>query len=224
MPSNRTFRRRRRTFVKRRRMGGRISGPRRRPMTVGKVKRIISAELKFLTEDQSDVVVNTAAPAVILLSGVMQGAGNDDRDGNRITPVNTHGHLTLVGEGMGAGDDTTSCRVTILRWNEDASATPPTAALIMQNVANLGGSYNINNKGMFKVIYSRYFVLINASDNPMFKKTLRYYVKLSGKMLFDGASAAALKKFHLYMIIQATSADVNAPTFTLNNTLRFTDS
>ena len=226
MPLNKSYRRRRRTFRKRRLMGGIATRPRRpRPMTVGKVKRIISAELKFKVINHNDNVVNTANPAVILLSNIAQGNDNDERDGNRITPVNTHGHVSVFGETAGGGDDTTPIRVTIFRWNEDAGATPPTPALLMQDVAQLGGPYNIDNKGMFKVIYSRFFVLVNDQTNPMFKKTLRYYVKLSGKMLYDGAGAANnLKKFHLYMIIQATSADANAPTYTLNNTLRFTDS
>jgi hypothetical protein len=221
MPLKRSYRRRRRAYKKARRMGAPASRPRRRPMTVGKVKRIISAELKFKTTNHLNNVVNTATPAIIHLSLVAQGNENNERDGNRITPVNTHGHLTIVGDKAG-GVNTTPVRVSILRWNEDASLTLPTASEIMQNVDNLGGTYNINNKGMFKVIYSRYFVLVNDITSPLFKKTLRFYLKLSGKILFEGANT--LKKYQLYMVIQATSTDVNTPTYSLNNTIRYTDS
>ena len=225
MPLNKSYRRRRRRFVKRRRMGGPLTMSRRsRPMTVGKVKRIISAELKYSLVNENDTVVNTANPLIIQLTDIDQGDGNTQRDGNRLTAVNYHGHITMTGEDAGV-DATTRARITIFRWNEDAGATPPTEALIMQDVGRLGGPFNINNKGMFKVLYSRYFVLVNSNDNVNFKKTLRFYVKLSGKVLYDGVGGAANpKKFQLYMLVSAVSADAANPTIQLSSVFRFTDS
>ena len=227
MPTDRRYRRRRRIFRKRRMMGGIATRPRRsRPMTVGKVKRIISAELKFLSKDLTDQPFNVAPTGAFILplSDVPQGDSNQERDGNRITPVNVHGHITLFGDPAGAGDAFTNVKITILRWLEDASSTPPTAALLMQDVANLGGSYNIDNKGMFKVLYSRYFVLVNNEDNPSVRKTFRYYIKLSGKTLFDGAANTDLKKFQIYLILQSNSNTATASLADVNNTFRFTDS
>ena len=70
------------------------------------------------------------------------------------------------------------------------------------------------------------FVLINNADNPQFKKTLRFYVRLSGapKILYTGAAAAAnnSKKYHYYFMIISDTAD--SPELTLDTTFRFTDS
>ncbi len=222
MPLNKSYRRKRRIFRKRRTMGGPISMRRRRPMTTGRVKKIIGAELKFRIENQRDNIVNTATPRVIRLTNVPQGDGNDEREGNRITPVNLHGHVTLVGDPAGGGDDTTDVRVAIFRWNEDFNVNPPDETALMQAVAELGGPYNINNRGQFKILWSRYFTLVNNEDNPSFRRTLRFYVKLSSpKVLYDAGNG---KKFQLFMLILATSASVTHPVFTLNNTFRYTDS
>jgi len=194
-------------------------------MTVGKVKRIISAELKYSLVNSINTVVNTANPLIIQLTDIDQGDGNTQRDGNRLTAVNYHGHITMQGEPAGGADDLTRARVTIFRWMEDAGTTPPTEGEIMQDVGRLGGPFNINNKGMFKVLYSRYFVIVNNHENVNFKKTLRFYVKLSGKVLYDGVGGAANpKKFQLYMLVSAVSADMNSPTIELSSVFRFTDS
>jgi len=192
-------------------------------MTVGKVKRIISAELKFTTTNAVDTVVNTANPYVENLTAMAQGNTSSQRDGNRINGVNVHGNITLNGEDAGV-DEITPVRITIFRWNEDASVTVPTPALIMQDVAQLGGAYNINNRGFFKVLYSRFFTLVNSNDNVNFKKTLRFYTKLSGKIIFDGGLVTDLKKFHIYIMIQATSTVATHPVLNSSITFRYTDS
>ena len=60
-----SYRRKRRTFRKRRRMGGSISMRRRpRPMTATRVKKIIGAELKVNQVNFRDNLFNTANPIV----------------------------------------------------------------------------------------------------------------------------------------------------------------
>ncbi len=216
-----SYRRKRNTFKKRRRMGGPLTMTRRRrPMTTTRVKKIIGAELKFRQNNFRDNLVNAATPLIPQMTNVPQGDGNDEREGNRITPVNIHGHVTVTGEA--AADDITDVRVAILRWNEDFSVNPPVTTEIMEDVTNLGSSYNINNRGQFKILWSRYFTIVNNADNPSFRRTLRFYVKLSGpKILFDGATS---KKYHLFFMILSNSADAATPTVTLNSTFRYTDS
>ncbi len=221
MPITR-FRRNRRTFRKRRSMGfGPLVQRRRRPMTVGRVKKIIGAELKFRLVDFRDSAFTLANPTLVRLSEVSQGDGNFQREGNRITPVNLHGHVTVVGDTT-MPTNTTDVRVAIFRWNEDESSNAPAAEDIMEDPAELGGPYNINNRGMFKIVWSRYFTLVNNADNSAFRRTLRFYVKLSSpKVLFDGTD---LKKFHYFLMILSNSTELSEPTATANITFRFTDS
>ncbi len=227
MPFTKSYRRKRRTFRKRRTMGGPLTMRRRpRPMTTGRVKKIIGAELKVLQVDSRDTVVNAANPFILKISAMAAGDAPNEREGNRITSVNLHGHVTLVGDSAGA-TDTTDVRIACFRWNEDVSTAPPTAPEIMQDVANLGSSYNIVNRGKFKILWSRYFTLVNDITNPSFRRTLRYYIKLTGpKILFDGVTAndADLKKFHIYFMVLSDSADAGSPTATTNTTFRYTDS
>ncbi len=228
MVFTKSYRRKRRSFVKRRRMGGPISMRRRpRPMTAGRVKKIIGAELKVSQIDIRDMVTNAAAPLLLQITGLAQGDAQDEREGNRIQGVNLHGHVTLQGDPVGGGQDITDCRVAIFRWNEDISGVQPTGADIMQDITQLGSSYNINNRGQFKILWSRYFTIVNSDDNPAFRRTLRFYTKLTGpKILFDGAGggAATAKKYHIYFMVLTNSPDVGHPILTLNTTFRYTDS
>ncbi len=205
---------------KTRTMGGIKRRYKRKPMTSGRVKRIIGAELKFKTVSLGGAVFNTANPRMIKLTDISQGNGANEREGNRITPVNCHGNLTCVADPAGA-TDTINVRVCILRWNEDASLGDPTEAILMNNITQLGGAFNIGNKGMFKILWSRYFVLVNDKQNPSFKKTFRYYIRTSApKILYDGAATA--KKYQIYLAAFAETAD--SPQITFDNTFRFTDS
>ncbi len=220
MPTSRI--RRRRTFRKRRRLGGGSLVMRRhRPMTTGRVKKIIGAELKFVSTNFRDAFT-AAIPVLLNLSNMPQGDNNSQREGNRITPVNIHGHITVVGESAQT-TDVTDIRLAIFRWNEDIEATAnPLAEEIMQNVAELGSSYNINNRGQFKILWSRYFTVVNNPDNSAFRRTLRFYVKLSGpKVLFDVNQP---KKFHYFFMALSNSAEIADPQMILNTTFRYTDS
>ncbi len=216
------IRNKRRTFRKRRRMGfGPLVQRRRRPMTAGRVKKIIGAELKFVKTNFRDSGFPALNSIVTQLSNPTQGDTNFQRDGNRIMPVNLHGHITVVGDST-MPTNTTDIRLAIFRWNEDVSTNVPTADDIMEDTDELGGSYNINNRGMFKIMWSRYFTIVNNADNSAFRRTLRFYVKLSGpKVLFDGSD---LKKFHYFLLALSNSAELAEPTITANITFRFTDS
>ncbi len=225
MPPTSSYRRYRRTARKTRMMGGirkSFRGRRRKPMTAGRVKRIIGAELKFTTTQRTSEIVNTLNPLILPLTQLPQGMTNSQRDGNRISPVNVHGNITLIGEDAAAANFA-NIRVVIFRWDEDQTQRVPVIADIMQNVALLGGPFNIDNRGLFKVLWSRYFVVINNADNPSFKKTLRYYLRAAGpKMTFDGGAGADAKKYHLYLAVFSQSGD--DPTVTFDNTFRYTDS
>ncbi len=217
MPYNRTTRRRRST---RRRRVRRMP---MRHMTVGRVKRIISAELKQDVTDVDFIPTNIAAPIILHLSDIAQGDLSTERNGNWIQPVNLHGYVTCTGTD-GATVDTLQVRVGLFRWLNDTSMDPPTVDRIMNDPGNPSGPFSFRDKSAFKILWSRFLNVQTNSDSPQFLKTMRYYVRLgrSRKALYD---EAVFKKYQLFFF--ALSDGVGAGDdvrVSLTNTLRFTDS
>jgi len=92
----------------------------------------------------------------------------------------------------------------------------------MQDVTAPHQQYNVENKGQFKILWSRTGILSNQDSNPQYLKILRFYVKPSMKVLFDDA---AFKNNHLF-IFAYTDVDTAAdpPTLSFDTRLRYTDS
>ncbi len=82
--------------------------------------------------------------------------------------------------------------------------------------------FNIENKGQFKILWSRTGILSQDDDNPQFFKVHRFYVKPPMKILFDDA---AFKNNHLF-IFAFTDIDTtaNPPSYSFDTRLRYTDS
>lgn len=196
---------------------------RTRAMTVGKVKRIISAELKFDVSDFDLTPVRIGQPIVTHLSDIAQGDTASERSGNWIQPINMHGYVTLTGS-PGATADTLQARVGVLRWLNDASVDAPTIAKIVFDPGNPSGPFSFTNKQSFKILWSRFVNIQTNPDSPQFLKTMRYYVRIGRgpKVLYDGT---AIKKNQLYFFALADGLaagdDVN---ISLTNSLRYTDS
>ncbi len=218
MPSYRSPGKRR--YTRKRRM-------RRRPMrhmTVGRVKRIISAELKQLTTDFDFIPVRIGTEIISTLSNVVLGDLSTNRTGNWIQPINLHGYVTMTGT-VGASVETLQVRVGLLRWMNDASTDAPDIGQIVNDTANPSGSFSFKDKNSFKILWSRFLNVQNNADSPQFLKTLRYYVKLgrSQKALYDGGIVQ--KKYQLFFFALADGlAAGDEVQVSLTNTLRFTDS
>ncbi len=218
MPYSRTSRRmgstRRRRYTRKRRT---------RAMTVGKVKRIISAELKFVVRDFDFQPVRVGQEIITALSDIGQGDTASDRSGNWIQPINMHGYVSLTGT-VGATVETLQCRVGILRWLNDDSVDQPSIAKIMSDAGNPSGPFSFTNKQSFKILWSRFVNMQTNPDSPQFLKTLRYYVRIgrSSKALYDGAQT---KKYQLFFFAMADGLNAGDDVqVSLTNSLRYTDS
>ncbi len=195
-----------------------------RMMTVGRVKRIISAELKQLTTDFDFLPVRIGTDIVTTLSNVVLGDLSTNRTGNWIQPINLHGYVTLTGT-VGASVQTLQVRVGLLRWMNDASTDPPAIGQIVNDPGNPSSPFSFKDKNSFKILWSRFLNIQTNPDSPQFLKTLRYYVKLgrSQKALYDGGIVQ--KKYQLFFfalgdgLVAGDEVQVS-----LTNTLRFTDS
>ncbi len=193
------------------------------PMTVGRVKRIISAELKQSVTDFDFIDTRIGTALITHLSNIAQGDLSTDRTGNWIQPINCHGYVTLTGT-VGAGVQTLQVRVGVFRWMNDQSVDPPDIGQIMNDTGNPSGPFSFRDKNSFKILWSRFVNVQTNADSPQFLKTLRYYVRLgrSQKILYD---AAEFKKYQLFFFALGDGLvagdDVQV---SLVNTLRYTDS
>ncbi len=217
MPFMRTTRKRRYTRRKR------YSRRRSMPMTVGRVKRIISAELKQNVTDFDFIDVRVGTALITHLSNIGQGDLSTNRIGNWLQPINMHGYVTVTGT-VGASVETLQVRVGVFRWMNDQSVDPPDIGQIVNDTANPSGPFSFRDKNSFKILWSRFVNVQTNADSPQFLKTLRYYVRLgrSQKTLYD---AAEFKKYQLFFFALGDGLvagdDVQV---SLTNTLRYTDS
>jgi len=197
---------------------------RRKPMTVGRVKRIISAELKLSLVANDFLIISITTPMIIPLTpNIAQGDTNLQRTGNWIQPITYHGYVTVRGMNN-SPQISNNVRCGIIRWKNDESMDPALLNKIMNDPASPGGSFNFTNKGAFTVLWSRFFNIVHSDQNPQFLKTYRWKVSLGRgqKVLFDGMLA---KKYHLFFFAFSDSTvDAESPELAIDSTLRWTDS
>ena len=218
MPFSRSGRKRR--YTRKKRYARRRS---MRPMTVGRVKRIISAELKQLVTDFDFIPTLIGAPVIAHLSGVALGDLSNQRSGNWVQPINCHGYVTVTGT-PGASVETLQVRVGLLRWMNDDSVDSPDLLQIMNDPGNPSGPFSFRDKNSFKILWSRFVNVQTNPDSPQFLKTLRYYVRLgrSQKALYDNA---LFKKYQLFFFALSDGILIGDEVrVSLTNTLRYTDS
>lgn len=202
----------------------RKSRRRMRPMTVGRVKRIISAELKSDVTDFDFIGVRIGISSITLLSNIAQGDLSTQRTGNWIQPINLHGYVTITGT-AGASVEILQTRVGIFRWMNDNSQDPPDLNQIVSDPGNPSGPFSFKDKNSFKILWSRFLNVQTNPDSPQFLKTLRYYIRVgrSQKALYDGAITP--KKYQLFFFAMGDGlAAGDEVQVSLTNTLRYTDS
>ncbi len=226
MPFSRSYRSSRRRLGKARRSGGiqrRFRGTRRRrPMTTGRVKRIIDAELKVRDLGVGPIAIPAVTGSVIRISDIAQGDANTQRNGNWIKPTSWMGTITLTGNEAADPTLVPQFRVGCFVWKENESVNPATLTQIVQDNFAPHQQYNIENKGQFKILWSRTGILSNQDTNPQFLKVLRFYVKPPMKILYDDADP---KNNHLFLFaFTDTDAADNPPTYSFDTRLRYTDS
>ncbi len=217
MPYRRSYGRRSRRPMRRRRR--RVM--RRRPMTAGRVRRIVDAELKVRDLGVGPVDIPTLTGNVTLISNVAQGDLNTQRSGNWIKPVSWMGCFTVTGN-VAQALTTSLFRIGLVCWKENQEVNPLTLVKFMQDTSAPHQQYNIENKGQFKIMWSRTGIVSNDINNPQFQKMYRFYVKPTTKILFDGAGQ---RNNHLFLFgYSQIAAAADPPTYQFDTRIRYTDS
>ncbi len=148
----------RRRFARRRRFT-------RRPMTSGKVLRLIDAELKFHDINIKQVNAPSSEGLIVNLSDIQQGDGFNERIGNWIKPVALMGTVTVQGD-PAADDPLSQFRVSIVQWRENQDVDDISLIKLVQNVVQPYQQYNVQSKGAFKILWSWVGNVVNNDDNP----------------------------------------------------------
>ena len=216
----------RRRYTRRSRYRGRRrrSMRHRRAMTTYRVKRIINAELKYSLQAASGDITATTGVFIPLTSGIAQGDGQTDRTGNWISPQNYHGNLVVKGNQTAmVAADSFLLRAGVFQWMNDEQFDPPNLNQIVQDPLAPLGPLSLLNKGSFKQVWGRTFVIMNDDDNSQFIKKFPIYVRLGRrpKALYDAGNP---KKFHYFFFIHSDSIVADQPQFSLDTVLRYTDS
>lgn len=211
----RRFPMRRRRRLPRRRVTGKA-------MTAGRVKRIIDAELKFVDLDLGPLPMPDVLGNVFPITNVIsQGELVNQRIGNWIKPVTWYCTITVNGNPAQALN-TTMYRLMAVLWKENEALNTLDLGKIVQSTVFPHQGFRVQNKGQFKILWSRTGILSNNTDNPQFQKMHRFYVKPSMKALYDGAQPRNNQLF-LLAFSDIGTAD-NPPTIEFDSRLRFTDS
>ncbi len=225
MPTTRAYRRYKRGARKTARTGGirhSFRGAKFAPsMTVGKVKRIIDAELKLKDSNVSALAVPNTLGFSNHLSIIDQGDLNTERSGNWIKPVSLHGTVVIQGNTTNV-IEISRFKVYVVQWREDQGLNPITLAKVVQSVINPHQAFNVESKGQFKILWSWTDTIVNNTENSQFVKTRRFYVKPPRKVLYD---VDEFKKEQLFIWAFSDTAILDDPPFiSFGIRLRYTDS
>lgn len=191
-----------------------------------KVKRAVGAELKFFQFSFLHEVERTGAD-VSFLSEVPQGTEPTERVGNWIDPQSVHGTIRCHGN-PGAGPETWTLRVGILRFNDSLVGQTIIASQLLEDATRPGGPFKVAKKGEFSVLWTRVLIVSNNTDNTLFTRALRYRVDLrsSPKCLYSGPLSSSGTKNHIFFFAMSDAPIPEAmpPTVDLDAMFRYTDS
>jgi len=161
--------------------------------------------------------------SVLNLTGLINaGVTVNQRIGDWIRMINIHGNISVKGtDGTG---QIVAVRCFIVQWHESAEQGDPLISDFVNNDTAPTGQFNFDNKGQFKILWTKLFNIVNQDNNPAYQRLIKFYVRCQSrpKTLYAGVLP---KKFHYFFcIFSDTDAPGEIPTFRLDLVSRYTDS
>lgn len=168
-----------------------------------------------------DAQVNTTIGTtgnVQILSGIAQGDGIGNREGNsiKVNSLYLRGALTIHGSATAS-----ICRIMLVRDKQQIGDTEPALSDVLQSVDHTS-PLNSATVGRFKIMWDKTYVLKQTTNTTIFFKK---YFKLARSRLhcrFNAGAATDLQKNHLYLMI-VTSEATNLPAVVIDSRLGFID-
>jgi len=162
-------------------------------------------------------VAGTEVFTNLLVANVQGLADISNRVGDQITlkDIRLRGHTTWSGLG------TDTCRVVLFLWHLDLGVTPPTAALLLDDVATtntkLHSALSYDNKKAFTVLYDNSFHMSADTSGRVFDKTFKLSDKIAQGVGNNSFSVSGFGVPYLMYVSNATTTFINYMT------VRYTD-
>lgn len=182
-----------------------------------KKAQLLNTEVKRVDTAGSAQTVEAVAGGAnaILFSGIDQGDGNTNRDGNSVKCVSAHARMKL---NFNTSATTGSIvRVMIIKTSYGEGITP-TAADMYQNAANILSFQNVDQTRGHKILFDRRYVLDAEHDT----KVVNWNANLRHHLKFD-ASGSADHTYGMLWFLILTDEATNRPTYDYETRVRFVD-
>ncbi len=210
-------------YKKRRSRYARSTKARRQASFRSRVLRVVQAERKFRIIAQSNQPSVGAQEETLVSNIVLGSSAQDARIGNWIQPLSFIGNIQVLGD-TAATASTFGVRVGVACWKNDESVDAFTAGRIMALADSPGGAFSVTEKDSYRVLWSRYVVVVNHLQNSQVEKLVPFSIDLrkSPKCLYDDGVTKKNQIF-LFFICDDTINDAPVQIFT-DGMFRYSDS
>lgn len=175
------------------------------------VAKLINVEFKYW--DTTSALNPSTTPGVIHLTGISQGDGPSNRDGDSIKVKSCA--IKMYGV---KNPSATSTQVLItLVLDLLPSGTPPSASQVYENSPSVIGFRNLDYKNRFVILKEW---RVHLGDHTMFDR--EYFKAMDMQTTFTSTSAAATQGKHLFLLYQSTEA-TNTPNLYVRTRVRYLD-
>lgn len=215
---------------------------RRRPRTtIATVNRKVNSLIKKQEKKYADAILNyngvdnTGAVNLLNINNILEGVGDTDRIGQKITlkSINIKGQL-VVGHGV-AFDDFNQMRIMLVKYMTHGSTIPPISAILQyhdpatySNEVQMNSVYKKNSTFKFKILYDKVHLLgyklgHNASTHTYTPKRFKISCKVTNGDLHytDLANPTGWSYALMYF---SDSAAVSNPSISFVSRVTFVDS
>lgn len=177
---------------------------------VGQLASLLNVEYKKV--DVAMSLTPDTTGAVQHISGITQGDGASNRDGNQVKMKSLQVRATIARHASATG---TFVRLAIVK-DTDNQGADPTCADILESVA-VTAFTSYNNRRRFIIIKEW---IIDLGDRTT--ATIEWYKKLTMKLNFSDTAATDTTDNHLYLMHLSNEA-TNKPTVIIKTRIRYLD-
>lgn len=206
-------RRRKYTRKRRARKGRRIS-----KAFTAKVKKVMTRVVERKVRVTAATVSPTSTPSILLMNGVPQGDGRQNRDGDMINEYS----LVLTGAiSWAASDNNAGFRLVVVRDHQQVADSPPLAMDVFGiGTPSIFAQLSVTSAGRFSIVADR---IVYQHTNMERVRLRPIYLRIRQKVKYNGSLDGDIQKNGLYLFIWSTQVSPDEPAFSYEQMFRYTD-
>lgn len=171
------------------------------------IRKMRPLELKNVYSHVSDAVISYDSPYNVLLSGMSQGDGRNERTGNEVFAKNLFVRYRMHMDPEQA-DLYSAIRVAIVHDKQAVADTIPEWTDVFGSAdSDLTPLMSIENMGRFRVLWDKIFKF--DADNPVVFGSV--YLRLGFPVRFNGTSATDCQKNSVFLVAISTNPAATTP-------------